>query len=894
MILARFPRTSALLALGCFLAGPARADVTVNFSTSDAGVKKAIPDWGLDTNWASLNNMRRGLFFMGVENVSVVRLPGMVDKAMEAGLTSEQKSHMQECLDIAALAMAVTKWDLCAPGSDTVHAWFQTGAGTVSVDRWAQALKANQEFYNRTMWMVEPFNEPDYATWGEGTKQNLADIMDALKKMPAFADSLMAGGSTMSADQAAPWYDALGGRAKIGTTHGLYGTVDSYVSFIQHVVATGGVPIHPEGHNVVEAIIGAEYGLAGLIWWGTAEKARGDFLRASLGMRLGYAEDRANWTAAAVYRAPSGAVQAFLGSSERVGGTTTYTFHSTDRDVYYDGHGPQRDYSVTIRANQERVVNITWGADVESAIGGRYAIVNAGTGLCLEVGGASTASAAALQQNAYTGASHQLWDVTPLAESNIGDLSYFNFANVNSQLYADLADWAYADEAPVKQYNYPANEVERWYLDYAGNGRYRIRSRWSGKCVSVSRGGGLHAAVVQRAEDGGADQLWSFQPPASTPVAGPLQIATPPQSLTAMAGQTLRLSVGATGTGRLAYQWARDGVAIPGATGAQLVLTDVQATAAGRYTVTVTDLNGSVTSPAATVALSAVPAPTGPYANLVNIAARAYCGTSDRVTIGGFVVAGSVAKTVLVRAVGPSLASWGVAAADVLLDPAIEVHDALHDNAIIATNDNWRDAADPAAIASTAATIGAIALAGNDGRSAALLLTLNPGVYSFVVNGQGATSGVVLLEVYDADAARTGSTFMDIAARAYATKGSGVTIGGFVVGGSQSKQVLMRAVGPTLGSLGVNPADVLADPTIELHDALRDNAVVEVNDNWGDNANAAAIRTTAARLGATALAANDTKSAALLLSLNPGVYSFIARGQNDTSGVVLVEVYDAD
>ncbi|HTO05102.1 MAG TPA: hypothetical protein VL069_15430, partial [Opitutus sp.] len=160
--------------------------------------------------------------------------------------------------------------------------------------------------------------------------------------------------------------------------------------------------------------------------------------------------------------------------------------------------------------------------------------------------------------------------------------------------------------------------------------------------------------------------------------------------------------------------------------------------------------------------------------------------------------------------------------------------------------------------------------------------------------GQGGTSGIVLIEIYDADPAPSAVKFANIASRAYCTTNNGVTIGGFVISGTRSKQVLLRAVGPTLISQGVGQTEVLLDPKIDLHDAVRDNALVATNDDWESNANAADIRTVGARIGATPFDNADTKSSALLLTLQPGVYSFIASGNAGTSGIVLVEVYDAD
>jgi hypothetical protein len=104
----------------------------------------------------------------------------------------------------------------------------------------------------------------------------------------------------------------------------------------------------------------------------------------------------------------------------------------------------------------------------------------------------------------------------------------------------------------------------------------------------------------------------------------------------------------------------------------------------------------------------------------------------------------------------------------------------------------------------------------------------------------------------------------------------------------------VRAVGPTLTSLGIGANEVLLDPVVEVHDARNGNVVIATNDNWIDNANSTEIGTTATRVGATPFATSDTKSAALLLTLQPGVYSFIASGKSASSGIVLVEVYDAD
>jgi len=311
------------------------------------------------------------------------------------------------------------------------------------------------------------------------------------------------------------------------------------------------------------------------------------------------------------------------------------------------------------------------------------------------------------------------------------------------------------------------------------------------------------------------------------------------------------------------------------------------------FTVTLTVSDGRETSAAKTATVNVYAAGQS-TSRLVNIATRAYCSTGNNVTIGGFVVSGNVPKRVLVRGIGPSLALQGVPTSEIMLDPTIKLFSSANSTVPIAQNDDWGQADNAVEAATVGGQIGASGFLSSDIRSSMILITLNPGVYSFIASGKNGTSGIVLLEVYDADATTVPSKFVNIATRAYSTTGNGVTIGGFVISGSIPKQVLLRGVGPTLTKQGLAQADVLADPTITLYDALHGNAQIGKNDDWGTNDNAALITSTAARIGATPIESTDTKSSALLVTLNPGVYSFIASGNGGTSGIVLVEVYDAD
>jgi hypothetical protein len=354
-------------------------------------------------------------------------------------------------------------------------------------------------------------------------------------------------------------------------------------------------------------------------------------------------------------------------------------------------------------------------------------------------------------------------------------------------------------------------------------------------------------------------------------------VAPSGQALVVIASSTIDSAIGTVGSnGQLSATTT---------TGGQLSLT----LNASDQSVAATLTPAGATTPISFAGLSDVATSTS---RLVNISTRAYCATGNNVTIGGFVVAGSASKRVLIRAVGPSLTAADIGAAEVLADPTIEVH---HGNDPVITNDNWTDNPNAADLTAVGKTLGAGDLLATDTRSAGLLTTLAPGVYSFIVRGKNDTSGIVLLEVYDADTAAPTAEFVNISSRAYATTGNGVAIGGFVITGNAPKRILLRAVGPSLTAMsagGIPTNATLANPIIELHHG---SDPVITNDNWATNANAAAITTTAGRIGATPLDGSDTASSAMLLTLAPGVYSFIAQGQGGaSSGIVLVEVYDAD
>ena len=461
--------------------------------------------------------MYRGLLYSGSNTVNLVQVAFEMFDKVTNDITPQMKLDLTNMVNLASQTSTNAKWILSSGTGGGVTNFYQSGTGTIYPDRWATMMSAWQRNYatnfpGRTMWLTQPFNEPDYG-WGQGSQQNLYDIIGLLQTSNNFSGVNFGGGCTLDCGAATSWYDFINARVSVGSTHCLNGTANSFVSFIQDVLSKGDFAYASEVHNLGEVIIGANYGLQGGTWWGTAELARGNFSKTCQGQRLGYAENLANFTASAVYRATNGAVQVFLGGDERHGAATSYRFFSKDRDVFYNGDGPRRDFTATNPGYTEQVVNVTWGADMPPAINGRYIIVNHNSGKALEVPGANTNNGVQLDQNTYTGALNQQWDINPLPNTFGGDISYFTIKAAHDGVTIDLNNYSYASGASVQQWNGGTNAVEQWYLQYTTNGYFKIRSRWSTKVVGVNGASTGNGAVILQWDDNGTlDHEWRLIP----------------------------------------------------------------------------------------------------------------------------------------------------------------------------------------------------------------------------------------------------------------------------------------------------------------------------------------------------------------------------------------------
>jgi len=299
----------------------------------------------------------------------------------------------------------------------------------------------------------------------------------------------------------------------------------------------------------------------------------------------------------------------------------------------------------------------------------------------------------------------------------------------------------------------------------------------------------------------------------------------------------------------------------------------------GRYTVTVTNFGGAVTSEAAVLTIN-------PVSRIANLSIRSRIGgeagpLTVGLTVGGRNVSGQ--KGLLLRAIGPTLGGFGVEG--FLENPRLAI---MSGERVVAENDDW---AGNAGVTSTSAAVGAFALATPNSRDAALTYAAAAGGYTVRISGADDAAGVVLVEAYDSTLSEafvvTTPRLINVSALTRVGTGGDILIAGFSVAGTTPKTVLVRAIGPALAAFGVG--DTLADPKLDLY--AGGAQPLRSNDNWDAGTDAAQVAAAAANVGAFALAPGSL-DAVLLVSLPPGSYTAQVSGTGNTTGTALVEVYE--
>ncbi len=363
-------------------------------------------------------------------------------------------------------------------------------------------------------------------------------------------------------------------------------------------------------------------------------------------------------------------------------------------------------------------------------------------------------------------------------------------------------------------------------------------------------------------------------------------------SKSAAIGQRATFALSSAVSG-VAYQWqvsadngatwtalANDGT-YSGATSATLVVNNLTAALNGRqYRVQLSNPVGTGTSGTAVLTVTGTPPPPDGTARIGNLSVRTQVGTGADVVIVGLTIGGNGAKQMIIRGIGPALTQFGVSGA--LAAPQLTLFGG--NGVALSTNAGWSTASNAAAMSGAFAAAGAFPLT-TGSRDSAIVQPLPTGSYTAQIAGANNTTGIGLAEFYDADTGTPDTRLTNASARAQVGTGGGVLIAGFAIVGPGTVNVLIRGIGPALTQFGVGGA--LAAPRITVFSA--DGTGVVSNAGWDGSST---LSSAFANVGAFPLVAGSG-DCALLMTLSSGTYTVQLSGANNTTGVGLVEVYEA-
>lgn len=267
--------------------------------------------------------------------------------------------------------------------------------------------------------------------------------------------------------------------------------------------------------------------------------------------------------------------------------------------------------------------------------------------------------------------------------------------------------------------------------------------------------------------------------------------------------------------------------------------------------------------------------PAAPPVLFANISTRGFVSTGDNIMIGGFIIQGPAGSTkkVLIRGIGPSLATGPSHVPDPLPDPVLELH--AGDGSVV-INDNWKDATNVGEIP--------VDFSPASDAESVIVATLPIGAHTVFLRGAGETTGPGLIEVYDLSPGPD-VLLVNISTRGFVSTGDNIMIGGFIIQGpaGSTKRVLIRGIGPSLATGSSNVPNPLPDPVLELH--AGDGSVV-INDNWRDAPYAGAIPD-------DFKPSSDAESV-IIATLPTGGHTVFLKGAGQTTGPGLIEVYKFD
>jgi sugar lactone lactonase YvrE len=354
---------------------------------------------------------------------------------------------------------------------------------------------------------------------------------------------------------------------------------------------------------------------------------------------------------------------------------------------------------------------------------------------------------------------------------------------------------------------------------------------------------------------------------------------TQPSSQTVNVGANVTFTAAVSGSPSPTYQWTKNGSAlsntvfISGVSTPTLNINGVASADAGSYVLVAINSAGTAISTAAVLAINQGQ-PSGPTAWLSNLSVRALLTSGQTLTVGLTTTGG--AKDVLVRGAGPALADYGVS--NSMADPRLDLYLPGAASPLFSNND-W-----DSSLSTTFGSVGAFPFPAGS-KDAAFVRALD-GRYSVQAKGTGV--GTVLVEAYALNASSS-PRLVNISTLNFAGTGDDILIAGFVIGGSGSKKLLIRGIGPRLADPIFGVTGVLANPKLELYKIQNGvSTKIAENDDW-DSSLASAFSS----VGAFDLVPNS-KDAAIVVTLDAGpwTYSVQVKGADGGTGQALIEVYE--
>ncbi len=339
--------------------------ITVEFDTTDIGLTKKSELWTVGFRNVTASNAHLGSEIDAMRFGAVQEYPLEPDGSLGVDAKAEIDGYVSQLRKVPGLNTITL---LASSSAKKVDPYFVAPNGVDLIpERWRDMFKAYIDYventHGLTVLLIEPGNETDFGDKYK-RKANWAEIHAAFEADPVLTNYPIVGPSTLSAGAAAGWWNSIRDNTDWGATHIINGTMNQYVNFLLQVKGEGKPYFASENHNLAEMIICANYyACLGGLWWDTSPD-KGDWTRVNqISRQIAYVEDRPNWTVATVYKEPnkiwlfaSGGTRATSNSAT----PTTYTFTATDRDVYFDGVGPQRSFEIVVDKSTTAAIEVTW------------------------------------------------------------------------------------------------------------------------------------------------------------------------------------------------------------------------------------------------------------------------------------------------------------------------------------------------------------------------------------------------------------------------------------------------------------------------------------------------------------------------------------------------------